>query len=179
MNRESATPDEIVLETDRLVLRRHRATDATLQRALWLERDPRVPPHRRIDANGHPTLAEIETRLRRADSDATLGLLVAEVKERPTTIGYCGLIANAHGQVDEPELAYEFLRDEWGCGYATESSTAVLDWARESGYRRLWATIRDWNIASRRVVTKLGFVETARVESDSEHGNSLYYMRDL
>jgi ribosomal-protein-alanine N-acetyltransferase len=179
MNPEPATPSEIVLETDRLILRRHRATDAALQRELWLERDPRVPPHRQIDANGHPTLSEIETGLRRADPDFTLGLLIAELKERRTAIGYCGLIANAHGQDDEPELAYEFLRDRWGRGYATEASRAVLAWARDSGYRRLWATIRDWNIASRHVVSKLGFVETARIESDLEHGNSLYYMRDL
>nr|WP_308465638.1 GNAT family N-acetyltransferase [Glaciibacter superstes] len=45
-----------------------------------------------------------------------------------------------HGQDGEPELAYEFLRTVWGQGYATEAAQAVLGWATESGYRRLWAT---------------------------------------
>lgn len=179
MNRKPATPGDVVLETDRLVLRRHRVSDATLQRELWLERDVRVPPHRRIDADGHPTLAEIETWIRNNASESSIGLLVAELKERHATIGYCGLVANAHGHDGEPELAYEFLRDEWGRGYATEASRAVVDWARDSGYRRLWATIRDWNVASRRVATKLGFVESARVDPDPEYGNSIFYVRDL
>ena len=54
-----------------------------------------------------------------------------------------------------------------------------LSWAKESGYRRLWTTVRDWNTASRRVMAKLGFVETARVEPDSTHGNSLFYMKNF
>lgn len=41
------------LETSRLRLRPWRAAEATVLRQLWVERDPRVPPHRRIDAHGH------------------------------------------------------------------------------------------------------------------------------
>jgi RimJ/RimL family protein N-acetyltransferase len=84
-----------------------------------------------------------------------------------------------HGQDGEPELAYEFLRKVWGNGHATEAAQAVLGWAAESGYRRLWATIREWNAPSRRVMDKLGFVETARVGPDEIHGNSLFYVKEL
>lgn len=55
---------EIALETDRLLLRPWRVAEAVVQRELWIERDPRVPPHRRIDAHGHPTLAELEDSIR-------------------------------------------------------------------------------------------------------------------
>ncbi len=34
------------LETDRLVLRHAKESDAAIYRQLWTERDPRVPPHR-------------------------------------------------------------------------------------------------------------------------------------
>ena len=62
---DGATPGrEVVLETDRLVLRPWRVADAALQRELWTERDPRVPPHRRIDEEGNPTVAEFEESIR-------------------------------------------------------------------------------------------------------------------
>ncbi|MGH3471782.1 MAG: GNAT family N-acetyltransferase [Nocardioidaceae bacterium] len=64
----------------------------------------------------------------------------------------------------EPELAFELLRRFWGQGYATEAALAVLDWARSSGFERLWATVWDWNTASRRVLAKVGFAEV-----DQEH----------
>lgn len=169
----------VVLETDRLVLRRWRVSDAALQRELWTERDPRVPPHRRISPDGHPTIEDLEDRIRNDLPDASLGLLAAERRSSGDVIGYCGLIPNVHGQDGEPELAYEFLRKVWGNGYATEAAQAVLGWAAESGYRRLWATIREWNAPSRRVMDKLGFVETARVEPDEIHGNSLFYVKEL
>jgi [ribosomal protein S5]-alanine N-acetyltransferase len=55
---------EVVLETDPLVLRPWRVAEAALQRELWTERDPRVPPHRRIDKDGNPTVADFEESIR-------------------------------------------------------------------------------------------------------------------
>jgi [ribosomal protein S5]-alanine N-acetyltransferase len=160
---DGARGREVVLETDRLVLRRWQVADAVIQREMWGERDPRVPPHRRIDADGHPTLAELEEAIR-ADRPSLARLLAAERKGDGEVIGYCGLIDSGRGP-QEPELAYEFLRRFWGHGYATEASWAVLDWARSSGYVRLWASVWDWNTASRRVLAKLGFIETEREEA--------------
>jgi RimJ/RimL family protein N-acetyltransferase len=54
----------------------------------------------------------------------------------------------------------------------------VVTWASEAGYRRLWAGVRDWNVASRRVLEKLGFHETGRVERDTVHGDSLLTVRE-
>lgn len=170
---------ETVLDTDRLLLRRWLVSDAAMQRRLWAERDPRVPPHRRMSVGGHPTLEDLEERIRHDDPKDCLRLLAAVHKESREVIGYCGLIANTHGQGDEPEIAYEFLREQWGRGLATEAAAAVVQWAESLGYTRLWATVRDWNTASRRVLSKLGFVETSRVEPDAEHGDSLFYRKDL
>ncbi|GAA1444809.1 GNAT family N-acetyltransferase [Leifsonia poae] len=171
--------DEVVLETDRLLLRRWRVSDAAVQHELWTERDPRVPPPRRIDADGHPTVEDIEGWIRRDEHASVRDLLVAERTGEGDVIGYCGLIPSVHGQDGEPELAFEFLRRVWNQGYATEASWAVLAWAEASGYRRLWATVRNWNTASRRVLAKLGFVETGRVQPDALHGDSLFTSRAL
>ncbi|MBM7774758.1 RimJ/RimL family protein N-acetyltransferase [Actinokineospora baliensis] len=165
--------DGITLETARLLLRPWRVAEAAVQRELWIERDPRVPAHRRIGADGRPTVADLEDAIR-ANRPSSLGLLAIEVKTTGVVVGYCGLIDNTYGAPEEPEIAFELLRRFWRQGFATEASLAVVDWAKSSGYPRLWATVREWNTASRRVLAKAGFTETDRVEVDDVHGNSLF-----
>ncbi|MEO7626848.1 MAG: hypothetical protein ABIS91_11335 [Nocardioides sp.] len=41
------------------------------------------------------------------------------------------------------------------------------------------ATVWDWNIASRRVLAKLGFTETDRTEVDEVRGTTLFTTRPL
>lgn len=168
----------ILLETRRLLLRPLRVSDAVVQHELWTERDPRVPPHRRIDADGRPTVADLEEWIRVAGPSST-GLLALERTASRDVIGYCGLVETGRGAAGEPELAFELLQRTWGQGYATEASLAVLDWARSSGHERLWATVWDWNTASRRVLAKVGFTETGRAETDPVHGTTLFATREL
>lgn len=138
-----------------------------------------MPPHRRIDAEGRPTVEDIAQQIRAELEESTPGLLAVERKVSADLIGYCGLIFQGAGHADEPELAYELLRDAHGCGYATEAGQAVVNWASGAGYDRLWATVREWNVASRRVLEKLGFRETGRVEPDAAHGHSLLTVREF
>jgi RimJ/RimL family protein N-acetyltransferase len=165
-----------LLETERLLLRPWRVSEAAIQRELWAERDPRVPPHRRIDADGHPTVADIEEWIRSVQPSTT-GLLAVERKTEGDVIGYCGLVESGRRPDGEPELAFELLRRVWGQGYATEASWAVLDWARSSGYDRVSATVWEWNTASRRVLAKLGFTETDA--EDTVHGTNVFTTRRL
>ena len=174
-----ATPGhEVVLETGRLLLRPWRVAEAVVQRELWTERDPRVPPHRRIDAEGRPSVADLEESIR-TNPPSSIGLLAVERKAAGDVIGYCGLIDSGRGSHGEPELAFELLRRVWRQGYATEASWAVLDWARSSGYTRLGATVWEWNTASRRVLAKIGFAETGRTEVDAVSGTTLFTTRRL
>jgi [ribosomal protein S5]-alanine N-acetyltransferase len=166
-----------VLETGRLLLRPWRVAEAVVLHELWTERDPRVPPHRRIDADGRPTVADLEEWIR-ANQPTSIGLLAMERKAQHDVIGCCGLIDSGRGSDGEPELAFELLRRIWRQGYATEASLAVLDWARSSGYERLWATVREWNTASRHVLAKVGFTEK-RKELDAVYGNNVFTTRRL
>lgn len=159
------------LRTARLLLRPWRVPEATVQRQLRLERDPRVPTHRRIDADGRPTLAELQQRIRAQPSPTTYGLLAVQRLSDDAVLGYCGLIEGDGDQ--DPELAFELLRRFWGQGYAIEAATAVVGWARSSGHRSLRATVWDWNAASRRVLAKVGFTEVATTDPVSEHGSTV------
>jgi ribosomal-protein-alanine N-acetyltransferase len=167
----------VQLETGRLLLRPWRTSEAVVLHDLWTERDPRVPPHRRIDADGHPTVTDLEDWIR-TNQPSSIGLLAVERRVDRDVIGYCGLIDGRRGSDEEPELAFEMLRRIWSQGYATEASLAVLDWARSFGYKRLWATVWEWNTASRRVLAKVGFTEV-RKELDAVSGNNLFTTRRL
>ncbi|WP_147918930.1 GNAT family N-acetyltransferase [Ruania zhangjianzhongii] len=171
------TPDTV--ETDRLILRRPRVEDAAVYRQLWTERDPRVPPHRQISPEGRPTVADLATQLRAEEEAVGPRLLVVQRKNGGDAIGYCGLVFHGTGAPHEPELAYELLRAAHGFGYATEAGRAVLVWAEGAGYRRLWAGVRDWNVASRRVLEKLGFRETGDLEPSAAYGDSLLTVREF
>jgi len=161
------------LHTDRLIIRPGRAEDAGIYRRLWTERDPRVPPHRRIDDQGRPTVADIAERIRVESEQAGPGIRSVQRKDTGEVIGYCGLVPYGNGSAEEPELVYELLREVHGAGYATEAAGALVAWAQEAGYRRVWAGVRVWNIPSRRVLEKLGFHEFGEVRPDSVHGYNL------
>lgn len=167
-----------VLHTPRLRLRPLAVEDAPLLRELWTERDPRVPSHRRIDAEGRPTVEDLEASLRDPGRPSA-GLLAVELADGGEAVGYCGLVDGGPGGVEEPELAFELLRRVWGRGYATEAALGVLDLALERGHARLWATVWDWNHASLRVLTRIGFVQTPVQEVVPGHGLSLLLVMDL
>ena len=166
------------LQTDRLILRRRSVGEAAIFRQLWTERDPRVPPHRRIDPEGRPTVADIADQIRAEDDALGPGILAVQRRDTADIIGYCGLVLNGSGSADEPELAYELLRVAHGRGYATEAGRAVVAWACGAGYRRLWASVWDWNVASRRVLEKLGFSETGGGAPRTAYGVSLLTVRE-
>ena len=168
------------LRTDRLILRPQRAEEAAVYRQLWLERDLRVPARRRVDQDGRPTVEELAARLRKAEGPGEqLRLLAVELHETDHVIGLCGLLSDDDAPPDEPEIAYELLTSAQGNGYATEAAQAVVNWAREAGYRRLRADVWDWNTASRRVLSKLGFTETGPSGAATTHGQNLLATLDL
>jgi len=169
----SPVPVLNTLETDRLTLRPRRVSEAAVYGQLWTERDVRVPRHRRIDVEGRPAEGDIATQIREERDTSRLGLLAVERKVTADVIGYCGLVFNGDGPNDEPALAFELLRVVHTQGYATEADWAVILWADEAGYRRLWATAWDWNVASRRVLEKLGLRDTGRVSAETVPGHSL------
>ena len=177
----TASPLPALLETARLRMRPLGPEDVDLVHRLWAERDPRHPARRRVDDEGHPSRDEVRDRLtvQAEESFRTgVGLLAIERRDEPGVIGYCGLGVGS-ASVEEPELAFELLRDVHGSGLATEAARAVVEAARATGRARLWSTVRLWNAASLRVLEKAGFAESGRVTADPEHGDTIWMVRDL
>jgi ribosomal-protein-alanine N-acetyltransferase len=54
------------------------------------------------------------------------------------------------------ELAYAVLPDYWNCGYTTQACQAIIKYALDQGICRIYATVDPENIASQRVLEKLG-----------------------
>ncbi len=73
---------------------------------------------------------------------------------------------------EEVELGYRLKRDEWGKGYATEGSRALLEKGfSELGTKRVVADVIAENVASIRVLEKVGFKLNSRFigeEGDEE-----------
>ncbi|MBL8164783.1 MAG: GNAT family N-acetyltransferase [Anaerolineae bacterium] len=86
-------------------------------------------------------------------------------------IGYCGLVLTPHvsSQRGEAELIYALRKPYWGQGLATELTRAMIDYGfGVHGIKRIVATIAPENVASIRVVEKLGmtYLYTERDEDD-------------
>lgn len=80
----------------------------------------------------------------------------------PRLIGGIGIDPATAG---EAEFGYWLTPDAWGRGYATEAGRQVIEIARHAlGLRRLHAGHFLDNPASGRVLTKLGFRATGRIE---------------
>ncbi|MGL4313838.1 MAG: GNAT family N-acetyltransferase [Sphingomonas sp.] len=99
--------------------------------------------------------------------DATLAILAHEGLPQPRLIGVIGV----HAEGDGHELGYWLTPDAWGRGYATEAGRAMLGVARYGlGLRHLSAGHFVDNPASARVLCKLGFRPTGRVEPQFSRG---------
>ena len=149
-------------------------SDSDAVRLLWKERDPRSLHV--IDAEGRPDAKAFRVRIESqlAESAQTgLSLLAIETKQDGEFIGYCGLVVG-NSTAEEPEIAYELFQRAHGNGYATEAARAILSAAQNTGRTRLWATVREWNLASFRVLAKIGFVDSGKVDPDSERGDSIW-----
>ncbi len=146
----------IVAETDRLLLRRLRPTDASaLERVLC---DPAVMRF----SDGVQTSEQVRRWIR--DYVEThyaqwgFGMWALALKTTRATIGYCGLSRFPDRCQDgEAEIGVRLARNQWGRGYATEALRAVHHLAIETlMVNRLIAFVDPANASSVRLVEKLG-----------------------
>lgn len=72
-------------------------------------------------------------------------------------------------ELDEVDIGYRFLPDAWGKGYATESAAALIDdGRRRHGFGRIVGQVHPHNVATARVLVKLGFVFEKSIDDDGE-----------
>jgi ribosomal-protein-alanine N-acetyltransferase len=144
-----------VIETERLILRRIKVADAAF--ILDLLNQPSFL--RFIGDRGVRSLADAEKyiRLGPLDSYARLGfgLYRVELKDGRAPAGICGLIKRE--TLEDVDIGFAFLPQFWSKGYAFESASAVMAYAREVlKLKRVLAIVAPDNEASIKLIEKLG-----------------------
>jgi [ribosomal protein S5]-alanine N-acetyltransferase len=121
----------------------------------------------------HPR-EELERRLRETWlPQKTMGLLATVLKADAQYIGRCGLYPRRtdDGQIvaNEATLAFYLARNHWGRGLATEAGRRFIAHGFDQlGLVRIHAGVNAHNLASIRVIDKLGF---SLVRSGEGSGN--------
>ena len=125
-------------------------------------------------------LRKITDRYRRGPSirEAKYTLAVVE-KDTKKVVGWCGLGPMDFDQ-SEVEIYYGISRDFWGRGIATEAAKELLHYGfRSIGLGEIVAIVKPENIASQRVIEKLGMTYRNRIGSLPEkfkfYQGLLYY----
>ena len=148
----------IVLETERLLFRDHVPEDFEAYREI--EADPLV----RRFVGSQPRTREATRRKFRdhlAPRSGLLRLWATVLKETGGYIGYCGVyphFGKAGPIPGEGALGFTLASAWWNRGLATEAAGAFVDFGfRELRLRRIVASVQAGNMASARILEKLGF----------------------
>lgn len=158
-----------VHETERLILREMDAS-ADAEFILELLNSPKFI--RYIGDRGVRTVEEsalfIENRYRQSYREHGFGLYTVELKSDATPVGICGFIKRDN--LDHPDLGFAFLPEHERKGFGIASAAACLTYGCETlGLARVLAITTHDNIASIRLLEKLGFSETGNfISTDGE-----------
>jgi len=146
----------MILETDRLHLRQLSLDDADF--ILQLLNEPSFIQN--IGDRGVRTLDDACSYILKGPVASYekhgFGLWLVETKESGAPIGICGLIKR--DVLADVDVGYALLPQFWSQGYALESASAVLSYARERlGLKRVLAVVNADNHSSIRLLEKIGF----------------------
>lgn len=161
----------IVLETNRLILRRLSVEDASF--ILRLVNEPAFLQF--IGDKGVRTLDDARDYILSGPAASYerfgFGLYLAELKDSGTPAGTCGLIKRE--SLDDVDVGFAFLPEFWGNGYAVESAAAVVTHGKtDFNLSRIVAITTPDNYSSIRVLEKLGF-QFERMVKLSDDGEEL------
>jgi RimJ/RimL family protein N-acetyltransferase len=126
--------------------------------------------HRFVDLFQHPAFMEFsagvhdlvsaharfDEMLRTADDVPFAKQPIVE-RSSGLIVGYCGAAWFEFGGISRLEFGYRLVPEARGVGYATEAGLAVLAVAAVAFRGELFAMIDPRNVASKRVINKLGF----------------------
>lgn len=148
---------QILLETKRLVLRQFTVADA--EHIFALDNDPAVmrylnggepTPRAVVEQTILPTFMEYDQNV------PGFGVWAVDEKSTGDFLGWVSMRPSDE-MVGEVILGYRFRKATWGKGFATEAVRALIDKGfTELGVQRVVATTYQDNVASQRVMEKLG-----------------------
>jgi RimJ/RimL family protein N-acetyltransferase len=146
----------MVLETDRLQLRRLSLDDAEF--ILRLLNEPSFIQN--IGDRGVRTIDDAGAYILKGPIASYekfgFGLWIVETKSAGLPVGICGLLKR--DVLEDVDVGYALLPEFCSQGYAFESASAVMSYAREKlGAKRVLAVVNADNQRSIRLLGKMGF----------------------
>lgn len=146
--------DTVVITTERLTLRKMTTDDvANLMKILA---DPEAMKYYPKTMNDEETLGWIQRTLSNYER-LGVGFWAVEDKITGQFLGQCGIIPQELDGVNVMEIAYLFVRQEWGKGYASEAAKACKEYGFQTlGLHTMFSFIDVNNAASVRVAERNG-----------------------
>jgi [ribosomal protein S5]-alanine N-acetyltransferase len=146
---------EIVIETQRLLIRKFTVDDAAFMLELlntpdWL---------RFIGDRNVRTLEQAEQYLvngyMKSYHDYGFGFYVVVIKETQESIGICGIVKREG--LEDVDIGFAFFQQFMGNGYGYESASAVLNYAlNDLKIKRIVAIVDPKNVVSIALIKKIG-----------------------
>lgn len=100
------------------------------------------------------------------------------IRETATPVGTCALLKRT--VMDDVEIGYALLSQFRSQGYALEAASAVVRYAREAlGLTRLAAVVKGDNVASIRVLEKLGMRHEGMIRLAENEPENMLFRRNL
>lgn len=166
-----------MLKTDRLIIRELNLGDAAFM--LDLMNEPGW--HRFIGDRGVRTVEGaakyIESAVLASYRQNGHGLYGVERKDSGAPLGICGLVRRE--SLPGPDLGFAFLERAQGQGLALEAARAVMQHAwQELGAKRVLAVTSPENVASIRLLEKLGFFLDKHVALAPDRPESLLFAHE-
>lgn len=144
----------VVLETDRLILKRLQTSEIASLVDLWS--DPEVTLFTGGPREKEWLQAEFEKSTREPLAEQYDLWPVIE-KRTGKVVGHCGLLEKEVDGKAEIEIIYIISKTAWGNGFASEVGRALIQYAfKKMKLMRLIALIEPENTASERVAQKIG-----------------------
>lgn len=146
---------EIVIETERLILRKFTIDDAAFMLALL-----NTPDWLKFIGNRNVrTIEEAEQYLLNGNiksyQDYGFGFYVVVIKETQESIGICGIVKREG--LEDVDIGFAFFQQFMGKGYGYESASAVLNFALNNlKIKRIVAIVDPKNISSIALIKKIG-----------------------
>lgn len=160
---------DLILETDRLILRELRLADA--EAFFCMDNNPNVhmylwnKPTQKIEET-----IEIILAVRQQYVDKGIGRFAMISKETDEFIGWAGLKYNTemvNNKVNFYDIGYRLDEKFWGKGYASEATFAWLHYAFEKmNIKTMEAAAHNGNVASNRILQKIGMQMTEQYLED-------------
>lgn len=156
---------DLILETDRLILREMRHDDAE----AMFELDSNINVHQYLGNNPVKSIDEcinyIEN-IRNQYIKNGIGRFVVVIKETNEVIGWAGIkyiTEPENNHVNFYDLGYRLQEKHWRKGYALEAATAWLDYGfKEMKIPIMYASAHIDNLGSNTILQRIGMIQNGQ-----------------